>query len=265
MKDVLKHLVKRINLLIVAVACVVTAVASVSVYNSTAGAFGEPEFSFALPPVKPPANPNPTSPIEPKIIPLPEFYVISPWNVYPMDAVLLTQRYVSINVSIIDVIVTRGVPEGINEEEVRKRDTWAEETGSYALNVFVTFKVTNPGTATVWPSIFVLAAPFMIDAGNRIRWSYVSTDAVYHSYSDISPHTGEPNSLRLLAGETREIVAGYVIDGKFFDEKDGWNLFIGLNDASGSQMLSEAAANGEPICYRGWVIDDDKITYLDTE
>ena len=70
------------------------------------------------------------------------------------------------------------------------------------------------------------------------------------------------NHQYLLPGERREIVLGFQVDGrlleKLLEEKDGWRFFIGIPTLWSQLTIS-------PLSFEGWLIDNDKITYLDIE
>ena len=222
------------------------------------------------------------------LFPEPEvFGLINLSNIYPMDTVLRTgslytssSSFPEVDVLVSGLLVAERLPDWIDPAEVgslttkRTGDTdeeWLEfcresfPLGEYY--VFVTFRVTNPSQETILTNAMIQCADvYMVDNANhtRLRVNYVYDHLVYQSYDDgyppdyLFPSTSWP-FLKLLPGETREVVIGYLVDRRWLDDPNGtWRYFVGLHTRGSTSGIT-------PLNAQGWLIDDDKITYLDIE
>ena len=294
---------KWLRIFLTLVMCVNMMVFSACAFEFAVGESGKDDFNLAednryntFIPSNEEGDPN--SPDPPKRVinggvPLfqePEvFGLINLSNIYPMDKVFRwnTSQYstspMSFDVSFAGLLVTDSIPDWIDPAEVgslttkRTGDTdedWLEfcresfPLGEYY--VFVTFRVTNPSQETIFTDVMTSQNSinvYMVDNAThtRLRVNYVYDCVVYQSYDDGYPpdYLFSPSShwpyLKLLPGETREVVIGYLVDGRWLDDPDGtWRYLVAVRSAGSTASIT-------PCNDKGWLIDDDKITYLDIE
>ena len=198
-----------------------------------------------------------------------------PSNLYSMDEVFKLPNSASPNdpltveISLKDVFIMQHEPNWTSEgERIETTEEWTEEKWPGYFEtffplplfwVFATFELTNNNQVSARAGRISSMKIFLVktDTGELIIHEVLPNQAnlssSYRSYT---------SDQRLLFGERREVILGFQVDGrlleKLLEEKDGWRFYIGIKTVPNAPTLA-------PLSYEGWLIDNDKITYLDIE
>ena len=230
-----------------------------------------PGWTYAPAPTETPGLPRNGAPLyDPDL----SGYVF-PSDLYPMDKVFKVENSASPNdpltldISLKSVLITQYEPSWTGEgERIETTEEFCEERWPGYFETFfplplfwvvATFELANNNQEPTRTYAFSSITIFLVktDTGERVVHEVLPNQANLHS-----SYRNYTSDQRLLFGERREVVLGFQVDGrlleKLLEEKDGWRFYIGIKTVPNAPTLT-------PLSYEGWLIDNDKITYLDVE